>query len=66
MNRPEYNDNPLPIDEGIYDRLRAHGKFKHARLTTWYADVVQDSTISYPSILHTFSFGTPWSYSQKP
>ncbi|THV05006.1 glutamate-cysteine ligase catalytic subunit [Dendrothele bispora CBS 962.96] len=25
MNRPEYNDNPLPIDEGIYDRLRKHG-----------------------------------------
>ncbi|KAK7035478.1 glutamate--cysteine ligase [Paramarasmius palmivorus] len=25
MNRPEYNDNPLPIDQGIYDRLRTHG-----------------------------------------
>ncbi|KAG7098839.1 hypothetical protein E1B28_000743 [Marasmius oreades] len=25
MNRPEYNDNHLPIDEGIYDRLKAHG-----------------------------------------
>ncbi|KAF8813858.1 glutamate-cysteine ligase catalytic subunit [Phlegmacium glaucopus] len=25
MNRPEYNDNPLPYDEAIYDRLRAHG-----------------------------------------
>ncbi|KAF8904414.1 glutamate-cysteine ligase catalytic subunit [Gymnopilus junonius] len=25
MNRPEYNDNPLPYDEGIYDRLRKHG-----------------------------------------
>ncbi|KAL0068752.1 glutamate--cysteine ligase [Marasmius tenuissimus] len=25
MNRPEYNDNPLPINEGIYDRLRDHG-----------------------------------------
>jgi len=24
-NRPEYNDNPLPYDEAIYDRLRAHG-----------------------------------------
>jgi len=24
-NRPEYNDNPLPYDEKIYDRLRAHG-----------------------------------------
>ncbi|EJU04328.1 glutamate-cysteine ligase catalytic subunit, partial [Dacryopinax primogenitus] len=24
-NRPEYNDNPLPIDEGIYNRLRDHG-----------------------------------------
>ncbi|KAH9992488.1 glutamate-cysteine ligase catalytic subunit [Russula vinacea] len=25
MNRPEYNDNPLPIDQGIYDRMREHG-----------------------------------------
>ena len=25
MNRPEYNDSPLPYDEVIYDRLRAHG-----------------------------------------
>ena len=24
-NRPEYNDNPLPYDEAIYDRLRTHG-----------------------------------------
>ncbi|KZT52865.1 glutamate-cysteine ligase catalytic subunit, partial [Calocera cornea HHB12733] len=24
-NRPEYNDNPLPIDEGVYKRLRDHG-----------------------------------------
>ena len=26
MNRPEYNDNPLPIDQGIYDRMREHGE----------------------------------------
>ncbi|KAI9434747.1 glutamate-cysteine ligase catalytic subunit, partial [Russula earlei] len=25
MNRPEYNDNFLPIDQDIYDRLRKHG-----------------------------------------
>ncbi|KAF9567957.1 glutamate-cysteine ligase catalytic subunit [Agrocybe pediades] len=25
INRPEYNDNPLPYDEAIYDRLRKHG-----------------------------------------
>ncbi|PPQ68044.1 hypothetical protein CVT25_014505 [Psilocybe cyanescens] len=25
INRPEYNDNPLPYDEAIYDRLRNHG-----------------------------------------
>ena len=25
MNRPEYNDNALPYDAAIYDRLRAHG-----------------------------------------
>ncbi|KAH9985787.1 glutamate-cysteine ligase catalytic subunit [Russula compacta] len=25
MNRPEYNDNPLPIDQDIYDRMRQHG-----------------------------------------
>lgn len=25
FNRPEYNDNYLPYDESIYDRLRAHG-----------------------------------------
>ena len=24
-NRSEYNDNPLPYDEGIYERLREHG-----------------------------------------
>lgn len=26
INRPEYNDNPLPYDEAIYDRLRNHGQ----------------------------------------
>ena len=26
INRPEYNDNPLPYDEKIYERLRKHGK----------------------------------------
>ncbi|KAJ7287577.1 glutamate-cysteine ligase catalytic subunit [Mycena rebaudengoi] len=25
INRPEYNDNPLPHDESIYTRLRDHG-----------------------------------------
>ncbi|KAJ7346569.1 glutamate-cysteine ligase catalytic subunit [Mycena albidolilacea] len=25
INRPEYNDNPLPYDESIYSRLREHG-----------------------------------------
>jgi len=25
VNRPEYNDNPLPYDEEIYNRLRRHG-----------------------------------------
>ncbi|KAJ7703240.1 glutamate-cysteine ligase catalytic subunit [Mycena rosella] len=25
INRPEYNDNPLPYDESIYTRLRKHG-----------------------------------------
>ncbi|KDR75147.1 hypothetical protein GALMADRAFT_268698 [Galerina marginata CBS 339.88] len=25
INRPEYNDNPLPYDKSIYDRLRQHG-----------------------------------------
>jgi glutamate--cysteine ligase catalytic subunit len=25
INRPEYNDNPLPYDESVYDRLRNHG-----------------------------------------
>ena len=24
-NRSEYNDNPLPYDEAIYERLRQHG-----------------------------------------
>lgn len=28
INRPEYNDNPLPIDEGIYQRLRDHGRLQ--------------------------------------
>ena len=27
MNRPEYNDNPLPIDQELYDRMRQHGEF---------------------------------------
>lgn len=26
INRPEYNDNPLPFDPAIYDRLRGHGE----------------------------------------
>ncbi|KAI0268852.1 glutamate-cysteine ligase catalytic subunit [Gloeopeniophorella convolvens] len=25
MNRPEYNDSPLPINQSIYDRMRKHG-----------------------------------------
>jgi len=25
MNRPEYNDSPLPIDQALYDRMRKHG-----------------------------------------
>lgn len=25
MNRPEYNDNNLPIDEALYERMREHG-----------------------------------------
>ena len=29
MNRPEYNDNPLPIDQDIYDRMRQHGELAH-------------------------------------
>ena len=29
MNRPEYNDNPLPIDKDIYDRMRQHGELAH-------------------------------------
>lgn len=29
MNRPEYNDNPLPIDQDIYDRMRQHGEHAH-------------------------------------
>jgi len=31
MNRPEYNDNTVPIDQDIYDRLRQHGDFSHPR-----------------------------------
>jgi hypothetical protein len=30
MNRPEYNDNPLPIHQDIYDRMRQHGEFGHS------------------------------------
>jgi glutamate--cysteine ligase catalytic subunit len=26
MNRPEYNDSPLPIDVALYDRMRQHGE----------------------------------------
>ncbi len=29
MNRPEYNDNPLSIDQDIYDRMRQHGELAH-------------------------------------
>lgn len=28
INRPEYNDNHLPYDESIYNRLREHGTHK--------------------------------------
>lgn len=27
INRPEYNDTYVPTDEGIYQRLRDHGKY---------------------------------------
>jgi glutamate--cysteine ligase catalytic subunit len=30
MNRPEYNDNPLPIDQELYDRMRQHGEPSHS------------------------------------
>ena len=30
MNRPEYNDNPLPIDQDMYDRMRQHGELGHS------------------------------------
>lgn len=26
INRPEYNDNPLPYDQKLYDRMRDHGQ----------------------------------------
>ena len=26
MNRPEYNDNTLPIDDALYERMREHGE----------------------------------------
>lgn len=29
MNRPEYNDNPLSMDQDIYDRMRQHGELTH-------------------------------------
>jgi glutamate--cysteine ligase catalytic subunit len=29
MNRPEYNDNPFPMDQDIYDRMRQHGELAH-------------------------------------
>lgn len=44
MNRPEYNDNPLPYDEAIYDRLRAHGMsyWNHTwRYQVWILSVPQ-------------------------
>ena len=30
MNRPEYNDNPLPIDQELYGRMRQHGELGHS------------------------------------
>ena len=26
MDRPDYNDSPLPIDQALYDRMRKHGE----------------------------------------
>jgi len=29
MNRPEYNDNPFPIDQDLYDRMRQRGELPY-------------------------------------
>jgi hypothetical protein len=57
MNRPEYNDNTLPIDEALYQRMREHGEcfvvsFSSCIHQAW----TQESMNYFPSTLRTYLF----------
>ena len=56
MNRPEYNDNTLPIDEALYERMREHGE----RFVVFFFFIrvnwMQESMNYFPSTLRTYLF----------
>jgi Glutamate-cysteine ligase len=55
MNRPEYNDNPLPIDQGLYDRMREHGELTYFSFFALFTrSVLQESMSFFRSILPTY------------
>ncbi len=63
MNRPEYNDNPLPIDQVLYDRMRKHGEPPAVPAMTFsYFNLrvnqpwMQESMNYFPSTLPTYLF----------
>lgn len=45
INRPEYNDNPLPHDEKIYERLRNHGEL------SWHCTYPSDLILGLDDLL---------------
>ena len=56
MNRPEYNDNPLPYDEEIYSRLRAHGALQQIIMELMAQFCLKELMTCYPSIFLTYLF----------
>ena len=60
MNRPEYNDSPLPIDQALYDRMRKHGEFPAEPANSIFLRVnqpwMQESMNYFPNTLPTYLF----------
>lgn len=56
MNRPEYNDNPLPIDEALYERMREHGERFFFVLVFIRVNWTQESMNCFPSTSRTYLF----------
>ena len=60
MNRPEYNDSPLPIDQALYDRMRKHGEFPAEPAIAFSSALInrgmQESTNYFPNTSPTYLF----------